>query len=108
MFNRRPFLYILVDKTPVPCINMRMWGEWCANRDNRLVAFTKVNNYIEVSTVFLGMNHAWKEGPPILFETMVFGGDMNEYQRRYCTWKKAESGHWRTVSILSGEIKHEQ
>ena len=39
-----------------------------------------------VSTVFLGMDHNWRrEGPPILFETMVFGGRYAGLQLRYAT-----------------------
>lgn len=46
-----------------------------------------------VSTVFLGINHAFSGGPPIVFETMVFskGGDGDCH--RYATWEEAEEGH---------------
>ena len=46
-----------------------------------------------VSTVFLGFDHSFQGGPPVLFETMVFGGDMDEYQWRYCPYDQAEKGH---------------
>jgi hypothetical protein len=47
---------------------------------------------VRVSTVFLGIDHAW-EGPPLLFETMVFGGPLDEEMERYSTWEEAERGH---------------
>ena len=53
-----------------------------------------------VSTVFLGLDHNWNGGPPILFETMVFGGPHNEYQERYATWDQAEKDHDRVVEAL--------
>jgi hypothetical protein len=51
----------------------------------------------EVSTVFLGLNHNWSGGAPVLFETMVMGGPMAGEQDRYCTWAEAEQGHKQMV-----------
>ena len=40
---------------------------------NRTVAKSTIGNYL-VSTVFLGLDHQFHaHGPPLLFETMVFG-----------------------------------
>ncbi|WP_104150985.1 hypothetical protein [Mycobacterium intracellulare] len=52
-----------------------------------------------VSTVWLGMNHAW-DGGLAIFETMIFGGDYSEYQMRYATEAEALAGHQRTVDDL--------
>ena len=38
---------------------------------DRKVAETEIDK-LQVSTVFLGLNHNFGEGPPILWETMVF------------------------------------
>jgi hypothetical protein len=54
----------------------------------------------EVSTVFLMIDHNWGDGPPVLFETMVFGPDMGEPCWRYTTWDKAKAGHDRVVAAL--------
>lgn len=35
--------------------------------------------------------------PPLLFETMVFGGKYANDMRRYSTWKQAKEGHERMV-----------
>ena len=51
-----------------------------------------------VSTVFLCIDHNWSEGPPLLFETMVFGGSLDNYCERYCTWEDAERGHVAAVA----------
>jgi hypothetical protein len=62
------------------------------------VALTKVYDGCEVSTVFLGLNHAWGDrDPPLLFESMVFGGPFSDDQERYATWAEAEAGHARLV-----------
>lgn len=53
-----------------------------------------VNGY-RVSTVFLAVNHQYGDGPPLLFETMIFepGTYFDIYCERYSTWAEAEAGH---------------
>lgn len=64
------------------------------------VARTEVGE-VSVSTVFLTIDHSWGGGPPVLFETMVFGlGDAGEPQWRYHTWAEAEAGHAKVVAAV--------
>lgn len=50
-----------------------------------------------VSTVWLGLNHRWDDGPPLIFESMLFeseetlGGDLDV--ARYATEAEARAGH---------------
>lgn len=63
---------------------------------------------IEVSTVFLMMDHNFMdEGPPLLFETMVFGGpeEGDGYTERYATWNEAKEGHDRIVEAVRKEVE---
>jgi hypothetical protein len=55
----------------------------------------------EVSTVFLGLNHdfGWA-GVPLLFETMIFGGQWDQYQWRYTLRSEAQAGHDAIVAAL--------
>ena len=46
-----------------------------------------------VSTVFIGLDHSFGRGDPIVFETMVFGGPLNGDMDRYATYSDAERGH---------------
>lgn len=84
---------------------------WSENPDAWRVDSTDIEGG-RVSTVFLHVDHNfWSEARPegcleappgvemrpILFETMVFGGKYNEYQRRYCTLAEAKKGHWEVV-----------
>ncbi|KKM77691.1 hypothetical protein LCGC14_1367430 [marine sediment metagenome] len=89
--------YTLVDgiPTPEPCI--LKWGAWFETADRR-VAFDSNENY-RVSTVFLALNHNFGDGPPILFETMVFkeGSSHDEDCRRYATQEEAKKGHAELV-----------
>lgn len=92
-------LYILDGHTPVPVEDILEWSKWCATA-KRHVGDTKVGD-IRVSTVFLGINHGWGEGEPILFETMIFGSEkMKDYCERYATWEEAEDGHLRAVRLV--------
>lgn len=61
------------------------------------VGWTEIEPGIEVSTVFLGLDHGWGDGPPILFETMTFGGPHDGDCERYSTWNEAVVGHERAV-----------
>ena len=63
-----------------------------AYKEDRAVAKDKIGD-IEISTVFLGLDHQYGEGKPLLFETMVFGGELDQEQERYSTWEEAEEGH---------------
>jgi len=91
--------YIL-DKNGEPqvCDDPVAWAEWFENND-RPVALTRISENIKVSTVFLGLDQRFGEGPPLLFETMIFGGKHDQYQRRYSTKAEAEKGHKELVEM---------
>lgn len=84
--------YILKDGKPILENDIIKWSEWF-EMANRYIA---ENNYddVRVSTVFLGLDHGFNvNGPPVLFETMVFGGKHDGYQERYETKEQAIKGH---------------
>lgn len=54
----------------------------------------------QVSTVWAGLNHRFGEGPPLIFETMIFGGPHDQYQERYSTEEAALAGHERIEAAL--------
>lgn len=93
--------YILKDKKPVPC-DIESWSRWFGTSD-RTVAKTWRGEVL-VSTVFLGMNHNFVSGSPLLFETMIFGGEHDQYQERCSTWEEAEAMHLRACAKL-GAVK---
>lgn len=48
----------------------------------------------QVSTVWLGLDHRlYGNGPPLIFETMVFGGVLDGSCERYSTEAEAFAGH---------------
>lgn len=64
-----------------------------------------------VSTVWIGNNYNFTmQGPPIIFETMVFGAvagheDWDEYTQRYSTKEQAAAGHAEIVELVRREIE---
>ena len=90
--------YILLDGQPVPCDNVLEWAQWFETSDEtRRIERTQIAEGVEVSTVFMGLDHSFGEGPPLLYETMVFGGRLDEETERYSTVKHALEGHDQMV-----------
>lgn len=100
--------YILKDKKPVE-VDMMEWAHWASN-GSKAVASDCIEGGIRVSTVFLGLDHRYGEipGPPILFETMIFGGMNDGYQDRYCTWEEAEEGHKEALKLAKESIEQQE
>ena len=72
--------------------DVRTWGAWLETAD-RLVAQDQFGDVV-VSTVFLGLDHrVGADGPPVLWETLIFGGPLDGEQRRYTSRADAEAGH---------------
>jgi hypothetical protein len=96
--------YILDNERRPARTDILTFAAWYENFDNRRVAETFTEHH-HISTVFLGFDHGWGDGPPVLFETMVFGKDENRHvddaatdiMCRYVSWDDAETGHKTVV-----------
>lgn len=96
--------YIIEGRTPVPA-DLMTWAKWFETSD-RHVAIEETDGYC-VSTVFLGLDHQFSDGPPLLFETMVFGseGAGNDlWCERTSTWEEAEQAHARGVEFARTKL----
>lgn len=103
--RHRPF-YVLRGHEPVAVDSVEEWARMF-DTTSRQVDFTDLG-FCTVSTVFLGVDHRHLgDGPPILFETMVFASpvkgetfpeEMFDICRRYCTWDEAAAGHAEIVA----------
>ena len=70
--------YILDENgNPVIENDILKWGKWMET-NNRHIAEDVVGD-VRVSTVFLGIEHSWGQGFPVLWETMIFGGEHDGY-----------------------------
>ena len=75
-----------------------VWGKWFDESFKDRVVHQTVVAGCEVSTVFLAIDHQLGNGPPVLWETMVFGGDPRaDLDRGRCsgTYEQAETMHWK-------------
>ncbi len=99
--------YILdANNQPIEEPDLIKWSRWFEEADRQLEN-TIIGN-IRISTIFLGIDHNFSsEGPPVLWETMIFGGPNNGYQNRYSYIEDARAGHKLAVYIAKGEITPE-
>ena len=100
------FYYQLQDDgTVTPCDMETYAATWPRTRN---VAHAEwLDKDIAVSTVFLGINHAFGDGPPVLFETLVFAKDhpaIDEEMERYCTRDEAIAGHNVMVDTVAAYL----
>jgi hypothetical protein len=102
--------YILKGRVVVPCENWMAWALWFGGTDRAVARDDIVRedaDTVTISTVFLGHDsQADSSSPPIVFESMVFGGPLNGQMQHYCTWDEAERGHGHLLaeSITEGEL----
>ena len=95
-----PIYYRLDDQhQPVAVTDILEWGRWFETAD-RHVADTRLDDGVRISTVFLGIDHQFGDGPPILFETLIFGGPHDQEMFRYATWAQANAGHTEVVRAI--------
>jgi len=77
------------------------------NIEGRTVRKTTITNpynpkeECEVSTVFLCIDHGLDSGKsPVVFESLIFGGPLDDWMNRYRTWDEAEAGHVEMVDAV--------
>ena len=78
------------DKSGSP-IDQSQWIQ-LMNPDHQRVALDKFRES-EISTVWLGLDHGDGMGAPMIFETLVFGGELDGDGERYATLEQAVAGH---------------
>lgn len=108
--------YILRHGHPVLETDTFRWARWFeTHTEERVVARETVAEDVEVLTVFLGIDHSYITvflgidhsflgGPPVLYETLVFGGEMDGEMDRYHTRDEAEAGHAAMVERVRAAL----
>ena len=103
----RPRNYILDEHdNPIPEPDLIQWAKWRNTADVR-IASDSING-VTVSTVFLGLDHQWEGGPPLIYETMIFGGVHDEFQERYSTRDEAIAGHAVAVAMVKSSLQKKE
>lgn len=114
-----PFYYD-IDGTPIS--DTLTWGRLMETRredGSFRIGDTTLADGTWISTVWLGLDHRWGMGPPLIFETMVFpkaerseladAADLD--MTRYSTLAQAKAGHeamvakWTKLVALAGAYK---
>ena len=115
--------YILENGKP-KAVSLLEWAKWIEDLENKRIDYSEVGPWF-VSTVFLGIDHGFGGGPPVLFETMVFERkltekkgfpeigigpyschqDLDEYTERYCHLEDAREGHKKIVEQLEANLR---
>lgn len=91
---------------PIECDDLREWASWFQDEPkDRIVCKEKVGESL-VSTVFLALDHQFGDGPPVLWETLVFEGPWGGQMDRCCgTRANAMAMHRRMVELVKTEKK---
>lgn len=100
--------YYILEGTEVVPVDLLTWALWFemagasyepdAPVTRRVAAWRRDD--VSVSTIFLGLDCQLEGGPPLLFETLVRGGEHDQYMERYATWAEAFDGHIRIVRMV--------
>jgi len=109
--------YILGEDGEPIAVDLLTWAVWLEqHRGERILLQTVVDRRgdaherpihrggrgVWISTVFLGLDHRFAgAGPPVLWETMIFGGALDQrYQERYTSKLAALQGHAAAVALV--------
>lgn len=94
--------WILDGHTPVAC-DLITWAYWFVEAGiSRRVADDRIGS-VRINTVFRGIDdRCGDEEPPLLFETMIFGPERDQWLDRCSTWEEAEAMHKRAVAMVTG------
>ncbi len=107
-------MFYLLDENKKPVkVSLQESFKVYEDLDMKITKQTRVNDDIRVSTVFLCMDHAplfddngnpIEDGTPVLWETMIFGGEHDGYQERYTSHEDALAGHQRALDLVNESI----
>src|SRR5262245_11987790 len=106
MKNERHQFYILDGKHRPIKTDVLTWGRWFEDFfANRFVA-EKIIGDVRISTVCIVFDHRYfGDGPPLIFETMIFGGEFDQSQWRYSSWDDAVTGHAMAVKKVRAKVE---
>jgi hypothetical protein len=101
VLDNRPYAYRRNGGQPIP-INSNQEIAAAFREDLRVkkTTLTIDSCEVEVSTVFLAIDHGFGGRLPVLWETMIFGGPHDQWCDRYISEEAATHGHDAVVQAL--------
>lgn len=97
------------DRKGKPMTSEEWFATFMDEGDPLRVELTEITPSVRVSTVWLGLDHSFGKGPPLIFESMVFDGTdetNNGDMRRYTTEEEARAGHAEMVAEQTKRVGH--
>ena len=95
--------YILKDRKVIR-VTMDEWSTWMSeNQTDRSVNIDVAKTNLgtcNISTVFMGLEYGTVNGEPVVFETMIFGGEHNEKTWRCSTYEAAVRQHMAAIAFV--------
>lgn len=92
--------YVLDDQNNAVPVSFEEWLHHPRHHVRVAATGEEGDGKVFVSTMFLGLNHRYHgDGPPLVFETMIFGGEHDQWQERCSTWAEAEAMHARACQL---------
>jgi hypothetical protein len=70
--------------------------------DERHIGDDKIDD-VHVSTVYVGISLGLGP-PPLIFETMIFGGELEGHTWRYSSEREAREGHAHVLELVRAHI----
>ena len=98
------------DRQGQPITDTLVWAKLFEDQAYKRIAETTLADGRWVSTVWLGLNHNYGTGPPLIFKSMVFPSqdNMNELDcERYSTEEEAKDGHRKLAEKWSEPMRDE-
>ena len=91
------------DETPLLCPNHDAWSLWMAASEV-ILAKTRIRERVLVITAFIGISLD-AGGPPMLWETRVFGSDQHGKETHYASRSDAMEGHRKQcLALVQDEV----
>lgn len=105
--SRLPALHWDRDGRP---ISLERWAELLERRESyRRVAATWLGDgpgAVQVSTVWIGIDYGFGEtARPLIYETMVFGGNLDGWQVRTADRTTAQAAHDEVVALVRADME---
>jgi hypothetical protein len=97
--------YILDENNQPVKSNITDCGKWLQKNPERKAVKQEHIGDVFISTVFLGLDHSFQSDIPMLWETMIFGGEHDQYQDRYTSYEDALEGHQTALNLVNNETE---
>ena len=97
--------YILDNNNNPVKSNITDCGKWLEKNPERKAVKQEHIGDVFISTVFLGLDHSFQSDTPSLWETMIFGGEHDQYMDRYTSYEDALEGHQTALNLVNNETE---